>query len=410
MATTGWESTHPFLKFAMPCKPDRFNLKLGEAFSKCQHLSGIPLPPKLAEDLSHMYFARGVQGTTAIEGNTLSESEVSEVLAGRKRMPESRKYLEIEVTNVARALVAVRADAASGRPFRLTPEWIKQQNRLVLDGLEDLEDHVVPGEFTTQPVAVGSYRPPPPQCVPQLVERLCEWLNGLLEASQDRERADDERFLNAFTAAGMGHLYIAWIHPFGDGNGRTARLLEAAILAHSGVVPWVSCQLLSNFYNETRTRYYRRLDRASKADEVAEFISYSIEGYVDELREQVASVQTQQRHIAWISYVHEVMQHESEGKTKKRRSRLALALDASRPTPKDEIQTLEPSLAFEYGGVTAKTVSRDLSALERLGLVRRHENGWIANQSTLDAFVPLRENYDNDSIVIAVPEPFEAEI
>ena len=35
----------------------------------------------------------------------------------------------------------------------------------------------------------------------------------------------------------MAHLYLAWIHTFGDGNGRTARLLEFLILARSGKVP-----------------------------------------------------------------------------------------------------------------------------------------------------------------------------
>ncbi|WP_106850155.1 Fic family protein [Blastococcus sp. Marseille-P5729] len=407
MVKSDWNTTHPFITFTAPYEPERFNLKLGEAFSKCQHLSGTPLPPKLAQHLSHIYFARGIQGTTAIEGNTLSEADVSDVLAGKKQLPESRKYQEVEVLNVAKALTEIRAEAASGKPFRLTPNWIREQNRQVLDGLDDLEDHVVPGEYTREQVVVGSYRPPRPNSVPELVDRLCDWLNSLIEASQDNEKKSDERFLNAFMAAALGHLYVAWIHPFGDGNGRTARLLEAAILAHSGVVPWVSCQLLSNFYNETRPKYYRKLDRASKAREVSQFILYSIEGYVDELRDQISVVQAQQRHIAWMSYVHEVMQNESEGKPKKRRSRLALALHPDTPTPKDEVPTLETELAFHYGSVTPKTVSRDLSALQQLGLVRQLPDGWVANQAALDAFVPLRENFETNAIVVSVPEPFD---
>ena len=45
-------------------------LSLGEAMSKCQHLAGVPLKPHRAEDMAAIYLARGVQATTAIEGNT----------------------------------------------------------------------------------------------------------------------------------------------------------------------------------------------------------------------------------------------------------------------------------------------------------------------------------------------------
>ncbi|MGH3941387.1 MAG: Fic family protein [Pseudonocardiaceae bacterium] len=81
------------------------------------------------------------------------------------------------------------------------------------------------------------------------------------------------RFYCLFVAATLAHLYIAWIHPFGDRNGRTARLLECAILAHSGVVPWVSSNLLSDHYNRTRSRYYQRLERASRERDVRGFIT-----------------------------------------------------------------------------------------------------------------------------------------
>ena len=94
-----------------------------------------------------------------------------------------------------------------------------------------------------------------------LVERLCEWLNG-----DDFARCDDRRetFLRAFLRAVLAHVYIAWIHPFGDGNGRTARLVEFAILTAAGV-PAISAHLLSNHYNATRDAYYRQLNQASRS-------------------------------------------------------------------------------------------------------------------------------------------------
>ena len=75
----------------------------------------------------------------------------------------------------------------------------------------------------------------------------------------------------------VAHLYIAWIHPFGDGNGRTARLLELQILLGAGF-PVPTCQLLSNHYNQTRTEYYRELDLASHRRSPTEFLVYALEG------------------------------------------------------------------------------------------------------------------------------------
>jgi cell filamentation protein, protein adenylyltransferase len=69
------------------------------------------------------------------------------------------------------------------------------------------------------------------------------------------------------------HIYIAWIHPFGDGNGRRTRMIELLLLAQSGV-PWPAAHLLSNHYNKTRDRCYSGLANSSKVkDGVIEFVS-----------------------------------------------------------------------------------------------------------------------------------------
>src|SRR5258708_25331431 len=86
----------------------------------------------------------------------------------------------------------------------------------------------------------------------------------------------------------IAHLYLAWIHPFGDGNGRTARLIEYRILLACGV-PSPAVHLLSNHYNLTRTEYYRQLDRASGSKgEYIPFVEYAVQGFVDGLRQQLS--------------------------------------------------------------------------------------------------------------------------
>ncbi len=81
------------------------------------------------------------------------------------------------------------------------------------------------------------------------------WLDKL-RSEVTAESRPEERFVNAALSAILAHLYIAWIHPFGNGNGRLARLIEVQILSESGVVPLVATNLLSDHYNKTRSAYY----------------------------------------------------------------------------------------------------------------------------------------------------------
>lgn len=387
-ASRNYEESHPWITFHFRVEQDRFWCLLGEAASKCQHLAGTPLKPALAMELSRVYLVKGAVATTAIEGNTLTEEEVKDLLQTGRRLPPSQQYLQKEVENVMEGLRRIDESSRAGDPLTITPEWIKEQNRIILDGLE-VEEHVVPGEYTTEKVVAGSYRGAPPRDIEYLIDRLCNWLTELLIPLDNPDLPDDQRFFCSFLAATLGHLYIAWIHPFGDGNGRTARLLECAILAHSGVVPWVSSNLLSDHYNRTRSDYYRRLDRASRAKDVPGFITYSAQGYVDMLREQIGRVQTEQRAIAWINYVHEVMRDTPDGPAQTRQRTLVLSLPSDRDVRRSEIRRLTPELAELYAGKTDKTVSRDLNRLQGLGLIRTRNDRWMACIDLMDAFLPI---------------------
>ena len=95
--------------------------------------------------------------------------------------------------------------------------------------------------------------------------------------------------------ATLAHLYIAWIHPYGDGNGRTARLVEFMLLARAGI-PFPSAHLMSSHFNLTRNRYYRELDRSSRVSgrgggndrgDAFGFVEDAVQGFVDGLADQM---------------------------------------------------------------------------------------------------------------------------
>lgn len=376
-----YETTHPFLTFDFDSRELSSTdwLRLGEAASKCEHLARAPLRPNVAAALHSLFLVKGIAATTAIEGNTLNEQEVRGVIEGTLKLPPSRAYLGREVQNVLRAC----DDAIlRGSPV-LTVGELLSHHRVILEGLEGAPE-VTPGELRRHVVGVGRYRAPDPEDVPLLVERLIGWLNRL--AREATEEAVSQAVLRAILA----HLYIAWIHPFGDGNGRTARLLELRILFHAGV-PTPAAHLLSNHYNATRADYYRRLDEASRTGRAIGFVRYALQGFVDRLREQVSMVQEDQLRMAWESHVYRTLAP-ARGPGAERMRRVAVELGRRGETVnRSEIARLSIELAHAYGGKTDKSLSRDLNGLSRLGLVESPSRGhWRARTELVLGFLPRR--------------------
>lgn len=387
-----YKSSHEWLTFKFD--PEKLSsiawAHLGESYSKCQHLSGTPLQPGVAMHLSEVFLRRGALASAAIEGNTLNEEQVEDIVVRKKSMPESQRYQEQEVLNVIEALNQVREEVVATGKFRLSPEWLKQKHAVLMHDLE-LEDHVIPGEYRTVQVGVGNYRGAPAEDVDYLVDRLCSWINEIIEQAE-KSKSLDQRFFLSFFAATLCHVYVAWIHPFGDGNGRTARLVEAAILANSQTVPWVSTTVLSNYYNKTKPRYYSRLDAASRAQDLPGFIAYSAIGFRDELREQIVEVQSQQRRVAWINYVHERFGHEPNTDTARRRREVVLSFPQVVEVQKKGIRLLTPAIAVMYANASDKLFNRDLTKLKELGLLREIGRGrFVSNIALMDAFIPKPE-------------------
>jgi Fic family protein len=380
-----YERTHPWIKFDLDLKtaPPHLWLALGEALSKCQHLSGVALKPEVARRLHMINLAKGVLATAAIEGNTLTEKEAIAIVENKSELPKSQGYLRKEIENILAAANLIVDQIEKIGPKPITPEDIKTYDRMVLDGLE-VDAHVVPGEYAKTEIGVPGYRAAPWQEASYLVERLCEWLNS----DTFNPEAENDRVISGILKSIIAHLYLVWIHPFGDGNGRTARLLEVRFLMESGI-PSAAVHLLSNFYNKTRSEYYRRLAEASKnGGDIRNFLLYAVSGFVDELRAQLKTVKHEQWLVAWTNYVHERF-HGRESVSDRRQLKLVLAL-TGRPgfTPRSEVRRLTPELAEAYATKTAKTLSRDINELEELGLVEKNKDGLRATNEQILSFLP----------------------
>jgi len=287
-----------------------------------------------------------------------------------------------------------------GDRIELTSDLIKDFNRMVLKGLP-VDDHVTPGEIRTDPVVVGNYRGAPAEDCEYLLDQMVEWLNGPTFQSDDSEIC----FALVLAKSVYAHLYLAWIHPFGDGNGRTARLVEFMILASCGMVPMPAAHLLSNHYNLTRDQYYRELDRASRGrvsrgtrGDTLGFLAYAIAGFIDGIREAIEMVQMQQISVAWVNYIHEQFSQESNTKAMERQRALVLAMPTVDPVSRSDIAGVTPKVAQLYAKAGPRTLSRDLNHLLKMGLIRRvGGRGFVARADIVRAFLPpMAEIPDED--------------
>jgi len=357
---------------------------LGECEAYVKALTDIPLKPEHRSQLLRVSLIKGAQATTAIEGNTLNEEEIKRIEEGWK-LPPSKEYLEIEVKNILEAFNKLLREIIYEDDIRIiTPELIKEFHSMIGKNLGEYLD-AIPGKFREDSRVVGPYLAPDYRNIINLVEKLCRWLRT--EFHYD----SGQTFLTSVIQAIVTHVYIEWIHPFGDGNGRTGRLLEFYILLRAGL-PSIVSHILSNFYNATRPEYYRQLDNARKKKDLTEFIKYAVRGFRDGLSENLEYIQESQFSIFWHYFIYETLADVKYTKKDafRRKRELILQIPIDKELSVDEILILTPDIAKKYATVKRVTVLRDLKELQELKLLIKSGKKYKANTIILKAMMPRK--------------------
>lgn len=208
-------------------------------------VTNLPITPAVLASLRETTRLRTTHYSTMIEGNRLSESEVKKVVLHKEHFP-GRERDEKEVLGFYAALDYVEELSADNNPVDETS--IKKIHALVMgNGKKQVRpppyrdgQNVIRDGATRKIV----YMPPVAKDVPILTRQLIEWLgdNQLLPPLQ----------------AGIAHYQYVTIHPYYDGNGRTARLLATLILHKNGYgLKGTYC--LEEYYAQTLASYYQAL-------------------------------------------------------------------------------------------------------------------------------------------------------
>lgn len=241
----------------------------------------LVLPPDWREQLDRLNRVRAVHGTTALEGNPLSESEVSQQIdiaakpEGATKLRATREQQQIR--NAGRAQDWVRG--------RFAPECAPISvhdiltMHLTITETSD-EKHNVPGRFREHSVVVGTpelggvHKGAPYASVPKLMDDYIAFINS-------REMTGTHPVVRALLA----HFFLVTIHPFGDGNGRVSRLVEAGILFQGGYNVF-GFYGLSNYFYRNEALYKTTLQEGRKTQpfDVSPFVSFGLKGFASELK------------------------------------------------------------------------------------------------------------------------------
>lgn len=388
--------SHDFIKF--PPKLGEFSPKtwllLGEIQAKIKHIKSLPIPPDDSNLLYSIYLAKGVHSTTSIEGNTFEEEEVRKIIKNELKVPPSREYQQQQIDNMVNAFNTIARDEIQGTHKMYSPELLNSYHKIVLDNLADsLAEDVVIGGIRTRRVEVGRYLAAPPEDCARLIDNYCDWLNQDMSALAGYELA--AQIVKALVA----HVYFAWIHPYDDGNGRMARLIEFTILLRAGV-PDIAVHLLSNSYSETRVTYYRQLQDSHgeyrdgsypPEGNLQGFIEYALQGFKDELDRQFDLIHIMQAKAIWHDFIHVSFPKKSTD-AQQRRKRLVLDLTEFRfgqSVKISEMREISAAVALAYNGKTDRTIRRDLNELVKMKLLERDAEGYSPNTDILFAFFAM---------------------
>ena len=358
---------------------------LGQCDSLIRAINNTPIEPKYYQELMAVSFIKGAQATTAIEGNTLSEDEIKKIRDNEK-LPPSKEYQEIEIKNILDAFYVL-----------LNETILYDKDQLVCDLLllrfhelvgKDLGQHfnAVPGRFRENDVTVGKYRCPDYRDVKSLIDQFCNWLR-----QEFRYEDGKQTIYEAIIQAIVAHIYIEWIHPFGDGNGRTGRLVEFYILLRAGA-PNIALHILSNHYNNTRSEYYRQIEKATEKRDLSDFIYYALVGFRDGLQQTLEKIQSSQIENTWKKVIYDKFSEAKMGQKDvfKRKRSLALSFPMYGKLNITEIPKANIELAYLYSGITEKTLFRDLEELVTMDIIEKKDGKYSAHLSLISQMIALR--------------------
>ena len=353
---------------------DTSNAALVEAVARAEALAsvihGLPVPPHLRESLDRLNIRRAVRGTTGIEGIEVTEEEVEAILGqpAVRVLVLGRAREEQEVRNAERAMRYISDELRADPDLPMTEALIARVHELTTEGIG--YQHNTPGVYRSQAVSAGTYVPPRTHGeVVRLMAEFAAWLRGA-----------QSRALPPCVRAAAAHFYFVSIHPFGDGNGRTARALESFLL-YQARINALGFYSLSNFYYMHRDEYVDLLDhtRFQSGGDLTPFVLFAVRGLVTELQDVHREVSRAMSMIAFRDFAHHELLRRGKMAGKPGQRMYDLVSRLEEPVAIADIRNGAHPLGALYRRLNAQTLRRDIDVLLRAGLAVVEDGAIHAN-------------------------------
>lgn len=295
---------------------------------------------------------------THIEGNRLSEEEVMDVLDGKEVVGRDRDIQEIiNYRAVVKFIGDIVNNIGPGHPYILTLETILEVHRITTDKLLSISQS---GNFRTTQVVIRntktneiSYTPPPAAEVPYLVEDLVGWINS-----------PEAKELHPVIKAGIIHYELARIHPFIDGNGRTARAIATLVMFLDGydIRKFFS---LEEYFDSSPMDYYVTLQAVSNQlvldnheRDLGPWLDYFVSGVAIELNK----VKERVRRISMDSHVKDKLGEQVE--LNERQMMIMEFIHRHKSMMNKDFRKIFPDFSDD-------TVLREMKFLKKKGLIKK---------------------------------------
>ncbi|MGH8852646.1 MAG: Fic family protein [Telluria sp.] len=264
---------HQDLKLLNPA----FDSPLVDVVTELEHLRRLQLggstPAPVFFQLKTIFHMLESLGSARIEGNHTTLADYVE--SRLETQPATLSDQLREMSNIEDAMTFIEDHFAPGD--EVTEHLVRELHALAVQQLER-EGDATPGAYRSGPVKISKseHQPPEAVLVPQYMDELVGFINHPHPAKYD------------LIKVALAHHRFAWIHPFGNGNGRVVRLMTYALLIKYGFNVRTGGRVLNPtavFCND-RDRYYAMLGQADTGtlEGREAWCIYVLEGMLDELR------------------------------------------------------------------------------------------------------------------------------
>jgi Fic family protein len=342
--------------------------ELADAKASVMSLKAVPYQRRWVEALQALQLKLEVAGTSKIEGADFAGNELDQAL---KESPEQLLTRSQKQAHSAMQAYKYIASLPSDKP--VTEELILEIHRLIITGADD--DHCAPGKLRGKDQNVTFGVPTHRGC--EGGEECSGAFSDLVSALQHEYQAHDPLIQSlAF------HYHFAAMHPFVDGNGRTARAMEALLLQRAGLRETLFIAM-SNYYYDEKKDYLSSLSavRASNYDLTA-FIKFGLKGISLQSKRLLEMLNTHIKKELFRNLMHDLFTRLRTPRKRVIANRQLVILEKFLASDTIEFEEMVKATNTTYSPVAnpRKALIRDLNSLLSLGAIMWKKENWTAGE------------------------------